>query len=75
LGPGGEVDDEDGANPDRSEVARRHAITDWEADDATYTAIGAGLKRARVSDAEYARYEAVGATGARAALLRDARAS
>ena len=66
----------DGFTAGLSEVARRHGVTDWEADDATYGAIGAGLKRAQVSDAEYARYEAaVGATGARAALMRDARAS
>ena len=40
------------------EVARRHGITDWEADDATYVAVGAGLKRAAVSGPELASYEA-----------------
>ncbi|MCC6765294.1 MAG: putative lipoprotein [Deltaproteobacteria bacterium] len=51
-------------------VARRHGITDWEADDATFTAIGAGLKRARVAD--LARYESTVARGepAKVALLR-----
>jgi hypothetical protein len=57
-------------------VARRHGVTDWEADDATYAAIGAGLRRARVSDADVARYQArLGVTGARAALLRGATTS
>ncbi|MCC6849281.1 MAG: putative lipoprotein [Deltaproteobacteria bacterium] len=53
-------------------VARRHGITDWEADDATFTAIGAGLKRARVRGAELARYEAILARDepAKVALLR-----
>ena len=40
-----------------SDVARRHGVTDWEADDVTYAAIGAGLQRARVSAAERVRWE------------------
>jgi hypothetical protein len=39
------------------EVARRHGVTDWEADDATFVAIGAGLKRAGVSADDRAAYE------------------
>lgn len=68
--------DLDGFEPGLGEVARRHGLTDWEADDATYAAIGAGLHRAQVSDAEYARYEAaLGTTARRAALMRDGRSS
>ena len=68
--------DVDGFANGLSEVARRHGVTDWEADEATYAAIGAGLQRARVSDAAYARFTAaLGVTGARAALMRNGRAS
>jgi hypothetical protein len=53
------------------DVARRHGVTDWEADDATYAAIGDGLRRARVGEADVARYAArLGVNGRRAALLR-----
>lgn len=53
-------------------VARRHGITDWEADDATFTAIGAGLKRADVGTAGLARWESTVARDepAKVALLR-----
>jgi hypothetical protein len=53
-------------------VARRHGITDWEADDATFTAIGAGLRHARVRAADVARYESSIARDepAKVALLR-----
>ena len=40
-------------------VARRHGITDWEADAATYTAVGAGLQRAQVPAVDRARYESL----------------
>lgn len=40
-------------------VARRHGVTDWEADDATFTAIGAGLKRAEANTADLTRYESL----------------
>ena len=33
-------------------IAKRHAITDWESYDFTYTAIGKGLKKARLSKDE-----------------------
>ena len=63
--------DLDGFEAGLGDVARRHGITDWEADDATYAAIGDGLRRARVSAEDVARYAArLGATGRRAALLR-----
>lgn len=54
------------------EVARRHGITDWEADDTTWVAIGAGLKRAGVSTGVLASYEtAVGGNHAdKLALMR-----
>jgi hypothetical protein len=55
-----------------AEVARRHGITDWEADDATYVGVGAGLKRANVGDRALATYETtIGrATPAKMALIR-----
>ena len=68
--------DLDGFQSGLGDVARRHGITDWEASDATYAAIGAGLARAHVSDAEWARYEAaLATTTARAALIRSGGAS
>jgi len=59
------------------EVARRHGITDWEADDITYIAVGAGLKRAAVSGADLASYETtIGRTEpAKVALIRSGYAS
>ena len=59
------------------EVARRHGITDWEADDATYVAVGAGLRRAVVSGPELASYETtIGSTEpAKVALIRSGYAS
>lgn len=53
-------------------VARRHGITDWEADDTTFTAIGAGLKRADVHAADLPRYESLvaGDEPAKRALIR-----
>ncbi len=35
-------------------IAERHGVSDWEAADATYVAIGAGLARAQVSSNELA---------------------
>jgi len=68
--------DLDGFQSGLGDVARRHGITDWEAHDATYAAVGAGLARAHVSDAEWTRYEAaLTPTAARAALMRDGRSS
>jgi hypothetical protein len=68
--------DWDGFEAGLSEVARRHGVTDWEADDATYAAIGDGLRRARVGEDAIARYATrLGVTGTRAALLRSATAS
>ncbi len=60
-----------------SAVARRHGITDWEAEDATFTAIGAGPKRANVAASDVARYESAlaGSDRERIRLLRDAWAS
>ena len=59
------------------EVARRHGITDWEADDTTYVAVGAGLKRAAVSGPDLASYETtIGRTEpAKVALIRRGYAS
>jgi hypothetical protein len=67
-----EFDDLDGFEDGLAGVARRHGITDWEADAATYTAVGAGLRRADVGRGELARYEALVARDepAKAALLR-----
>ena len=48
----------DGFAAGLADVARRHGITDWEADDATFTAVGAGLKRAQAPREDVARYEA-----------------
>lgn len=63
--------DLDGFEAGLGDVARRHGVTDWEADDATYAAIGAGLRRAHASDEDVERYAArLRATGARAALVR-----
>jgi hypothetical protein len=55
------------------DVARRHGVTDWEADDATYAAIGAGLQRARVSAAERTRWEQAVGRGCenKVALIRN----
>ena len=49
-------DDLDGFEDGLATVARRHGITDWEADDATFAAIGAGLKRAEASPDDLVRY-------------------
>lgn len=61
-----------GFEPGLGEVARRHGVTDWEADDATFVGIGAGLKRAGASAEERAAYEtAVGADdAAKRSLIR-----
>jgi hypothetical protein len=66
-------DDVAGFEAALADVARRHGITDWEAEDATYTAVGAGLKRADVRAADRARYELLvaGTTPAKVALIRD----
>jgi hypothetical protein len=55
-----------------ADVARRHGITDWEAEDATYTAVGAGLKRADVRATDRARYESLiaGDAAEKVALIR-----
>lgn len=55
-----------------ADVARRHGITDWEANAATFTAVGSGLKRAEARPADVARYErAVGGNDpAKAELIR-----
>lgn len=64
--------DLDGFERGLGEVARRHGVTDWEADDATFVAIGAGLKRAGVGADDRAAYEtAIGAgEPAKRALIR-----
>ncbi len=54
-----EYEDLDGFEDGLATVARRHGITDWEADAATYTAVGAGLKRAQVRPVDLARYESL----------------
>ncbi len=54
-------------------LARRHGISDWEADDTTYTAIGAGLRRARLGDLEIERFATAISRGvaAKLALIRN----
>jgi hypothetical protein len=42
---------------DLAKLAEKHGITNWEANPATYTAIGEGLGRAEVSDAELMAYK------------------
>jgi hypothetical protein len=48
--------DADGEIPDfeggLGEIAERHGVLDWDASDATYVAIGAGLAQAQVSSSE-----------------------
>src|SRR5436853_452715 len=58
-----ESEDLDGFTSGLAAVARRHGITDWEAEDATYAAIGAGLKHANARTADLARYESALAHG------------
>ena len=69
--------DLDGFERGLGEVARRHGITDWEADATTWVAVGAGLKRAAVSAPDLASYEAgIGrAEPAKVALIRSGYAS
>jgi hypothetical protein len=63
--------DLDGFERGLGEVARRHGVTDWEADDATFVGIGAGLKRAGVSADDRAAYEtAIGAGEPERSLIR-----
>ncbi len=38
-------------------IAEKNGITDWERDDATYEAIGSGLKKAGVKGERYAQYK------------------
>ncbi len=42
---------------DLGQLAQEHGITDWEDNPATYEAIGDGLGRAKVSDAELMAYK------------------
>jgi len=42
-----------------ADVARRHGILNWEADDATWIGIGAGLAKARVKEGEFPTYQRV----------------
>ena len=65
-------EDVDGFASGLANVARRHGITDWEAEEATYTAVGAGLKRAEVRPSDRERYEATvaGNEPAKVALIR-----
>jgi hypothetical protein len=53
------------------QVAQRHGLTDWEAADGTYLAVGRGLAEAGLGEGELARYARVLASddGARAALV------
>jgi hypothetical protein len=45
------------------DLARRRGVSDWEAEPATWEAIGAGLARGDVSDAQRRAYEAAWAEG------------
>ena len=40
-----------------SDVASQHGIVDWEANPKTYRGIGKGLKKAKISDAQYELYK------------------
>ena len=55
------------------DIARLHGITNWQADEMTYVAIGAGLARAKASPNERVRFEKVvaGADEAKASLIRE----
>jgi len=55
------------------DIARLRGITNWQADEMTYVAIGAGLARAKASPSERARFERVvaGADEAKASLIRE----
>jgi hypothetical protein len=46
-----------GFQADLARLAEEHGITNWEENPATYTAIGEGLGRAEVSDAELMAYK------------------
>jgi hypothetical protein len=46
-----------GFQADLAHLAEEHGITNWEANPATYTAIGEGLGQAQVSDAELMAYK------------------
>jgi len=46
-----------GFQADIGRLAEEHGITNWEENPATYTAIGEGLGRAKVSDAELMAYK------------------
>ncbi|UFS70900.1 putative lipoprotein [Geomonas sp. RF6] len=37
-------------------IAKKHGVTDWESDSATYEGIGAGLGKAKVPKDEYEKY-------------------
>ena len=46
-----------GFRADVARLAEEHGITNWEENPATYTAIGEGLRSAKVSDAELLAYK------------------
>lgn len=39
------------------EIAARHGISNWEAQPITYNAVGVGLKKANLSDAQYETFQ------------------
>ena len=49
--------DRDTFNKGISEIATDNGVTSWEQDDATYIAIGRGLKEANLSDGVYQTYK------------------
>ncbi len=54
-----EYEDLDSFESGLTNVARRHGITNWEAEDTTFGAVGAGLKRAQVRAVDRERFESL----------------
>jgi hypothetical protein len=54
------------------DIARLHGITNWQEDEMTYVAIGAGLARAKASSSELERFASglAGSDQAKASLIR-----
>lgn len=59
----------DAFTADLGEVAARHGISDWAANESTYLAIGKGLKLAGVDSAAFERFQ-TGLGNSRAAASR-----